>query len=201
MFHWLLSLLFPGIFVRKPFFLISDLHFNHVKIISLANRPFPDVQVMNQVLIRNWNNAVTKRDHVWCLGDFTAHRNVGYWIRRLNGRILFVKGNHDRYLITPTRRKLIRYGGFWFLLIHNPKDTPFWWRFFEKRSWVVHGHTHNSEHYPFINGRRRQINVSVERIGYRPLSIDQIISLRLESIWKMETIHSGIIPRYRSRIR
>ena len=43
---------------------ISDLHFGHANIIKLCNRPFSDVNEMNEALIANWNNKVTNGDTV-----------------------------------------------------------------------------------------------------------------------------------------
>ena len=197
MFDWLFSIVFPSVFKNRPFFLVSDLHFGHAQIIELVNRPFPNVYAMNTKLVQNWNGTVTDGDIVWCLGDFVGGRNIGHWINKLNGRISFIKGNHDKFLRTPYHHKLIRYRGYWFLLIHDPKKTPFWWRlFFNEKGWIIHGHTHNHEFYPFINGKRKRINVSVERIDYKPISINEILSLCPNTIWRIEKRNSNPVYRY-----
>lgn len=78
-------------------FFTSDLHFNHSKIIEYCNRPFSDVEEMNETLISNWNNTVKPEDIIFCLGDITlGGSNV--WntlISRLNGKIHLILGNHD----------------------------------------------------------------------------------------------------------
>ena len=48
----------------------SDQHFCHAKIITMCNRPFTDVDEMNETLIANWNNLVNDTDEVYVLGDF-----------------------------------------------------------------------------------------------------------------------------------
>lgn len=51
----------------------SDLHLGHRGIISMQNRPFENLQEMNQVLIRNYNAVVHKNDMVYILGDISHH--------------------------------------------------------------------------------------------------------------------------------
>lgn len=75
----------------------SDLHLNHSKIIEYCNRPFSNVEEMNEMLINNWNSVVKPEDIVFCLGDI-ALGGSGAWntlIPRLNGKIHLILGNHD----------------------------------------------------------------------------------------------------------
>ena len=53
----------------------SDLHLGHRGIIEMQNRPFENIQEMNQVLIRNYNAVVHKNDTVYILGDISHHLN------------------------------------------------------------------------------------------------------------------------------
>ena len=67
----------------------ADFHLGHKNIISLCNRPFSNIEEMNDEIIFRWNSVVSKNDECWFLGDFSFHNwNVvqGY-IERLNGRI------------------------------------------------------------------------------------------------------------------
>ena len=48
---------------------ISDLHIHHKNVIRFDNRPFADTDLMNAVLVNNWNERVTEDDHVYVLGD------------------------------------------------------------------------------------------------------------------------------------
>lgn len=51
-------------------FFTSDTHFGHANIINLCNRPFKDVNHMNDMLVENWNSVVSDDDTVFHLGDF-----------------------------------------------------------------------------------------------------------------------------------
>lgn len=79
-------------------FFTSDTHFGHANIIRFCNRPFQNVEEMNEVLIENWNKVVSKDDTVFHLGDF-AFGGSSVWnsiIPRLKGHINLIIGNHDR---------------------------------------------------------------------------------------------------------
>ena len=78
-------------------FFTSDTHFNHANIIKFCNRPFKDVEQMNEVMIANWNSVIGKDDTVFHLGDFCLG-GAAEWTKildRLNGKIYLIMGNHD----------------------------------------------------------------------------------------------------------
>jgi len=172
-------------------YLISDTHFDHANIIRYCKRPFPNVRIMNRVLVKNWNNTVRPGDTVYFLGDWAfgrGSRQPKYWVRKLKGHIISIKGSHDgrgRGLRLYNRR-ILDYKGHKFLLIHNPDNKDIKWH-----DWVIHGHKHNhSAKYPFINGREKTINVGAELTNYRPVSLDFILSLGIDSIRRMDTVDS-----------
>lgn len=81
----------------------SDSHFGHDRIISLSNRPFKDVNHMNEMLVKNWNEVVGLDDHVFHLGDVALGSfasSIAY-VGRLNGFKHLIVGNHDRLFIDP----------------------------------------------------------------------------------------------------
>ena len=55
-------------------YFISDLHFGHLNIIRLDNRPFTTLEEMDNKLIENWNNTVTRDDTIYILGDFSWYK-------------------------------------------------------------------------------------------------------------------------------
>lgn len=88
-------------------FVTADTHFFHSDLLGaddFAPRPFPNVQVMNQTIIDNWNAKVAPNDAVYHLGDialyFTkpakkSHAAVLDVLNQLNGHLVLIKGNHD----------------------------------------------------------------------------------------------------------
>jgi calcineurin-like phosphoesterase family protein len=84
--------------MQKTFF-TSDLHLNHARILELCpNRPFSSVPEMNEILIDNWNCIVSKNDIIYFLGDlFLGPIDESLeLVKRLNGIIIMIAGNHDR---------------------------------------------------------------------------------------------------------
>lgn len=86
--------------MQKTFF-TGDLHFGHENVLRFDGRPFQTVEEMDAELIRRWNNKVGKGDLVYVLGDLiwkTKNDDAPGLLRRLNGQIILIKGNHDRFL-------------------------------------------------------------------------------------------------------
>ncbi len=184
-------------FSRNPgqIYLASDLHLNHAKILRHCHRPFSSLRHMNRDLVDRWNGVVGPRDTVYHLGDFSIRGSPDRWIRELNGKKVFIRGNHDRDLPGAMHHATLSYGGYEFYLVHDPRNAPPSWK-----GWVIHGHTHNKvPEYPFINGEKRTINVSCECTGYAPLSIDHLLSLDLGSIHRMETIRTPPVRKETSK--
>lgn len=79
----------------------GDLHFGHENVLAFDNRPFATVDEMDAELIRRWNNKVGKGDLVYVLGDLiwkSRNNDAPALIKSLNGQIILIKGNHDRFL-------------------------------------------------------------------------------------------------------
>ena len=86
---------------EEKLFFTSDTHFFHKNIIKFCQRPFNDMDDMQEKLISNWNNTVPKDGIVFFLGDF-AFGNSTEWIKiikQLNGYIYFILGNLYRFTI------------------------------------------------------------------------------------------------------
>lgn len=79
----------------------SDLHIGHENVIRFDNRPFETVDEMDAELIRRWNTKVDRGDLVYVLGDMiwkTKNGTAEELIHNLNGQIILIRGNHDRFL-------------------------------------------------------------------------------------------------------
>lgn len=139
-----------------------------------------DVEEMNQILIENWNRTVSNDDIVFFVGDlghFANDDDLRYWLERLNGRIVFIEGNHDspdRYVngVHTHQYYILSQGNREFCCAHRPENAPQFWD-----GWVIHGHHHNNhpERYPFFNSQKERVNVSCELIDYEPIRVSEAV--------------------------
>lgn len=159
---------------------IADSHFFHKKVIEYCNRPFSNVEEMNNIIISNWNKVVKRDDRVFMLGDFALCGKdklieIG---QKLNGRKVLILGNHDGASLSTyynagfemVSKFPIIFQDF-FILSHEPIEflplnTPFV---------NIFGHVHNDMRFPTITPRGAC--VSVERWNYMPVEFNQLISL------------------------
>lgn len=162
-------------------FFISDTHFYHNNIIRYCDRPFKDIQEMNETIIRNWNSVVGVDDVVYFLGDFALGSNIEEKYQdlssRLNGVIYFLRGNHDRsrasvgkFFNLINNGTTVSYNGFHFILSHHPlynSEIP-------KGYINLHGHIHNN-----VLGNSFDpschINVSADVVNFTPYFVKDII--------------------------
>ena len=181
----------PVIDPDKLFF-TADTHFYCPKV--LANRPcFPDIETMNETLIRNWNEVVPDDGVVSHLGDLSTHLQreimVGL-INSLHGTILFVKGTHDDIsqirnigFREKTRLQVLGYSwtmwvdGIKILLNHYP------YLCYEGEYdgvWQLFGHVHSGQSVKGFDTPRLdyllpyQYDVGVDGNNYRPVSFRRL---------------------------
>ena len=83
----------------------SDLHFGHKNIIKYENRPFMNIEEMEYVFIRNWNNKVKSNDdHIYIIGDFAFKGSnlsvdkINNIVEKLKGKKHLIIGNHDQFI-------------------------------------------------------------------------------------------------------
>ena len=88
----------------------EQVYFGHENVLRFDNRPFETVEEMDDELIKRWNDKVGKGDLVYVLGDLiwkTATNEAVQIIKRLNGQIILIKGNHDRFLHNAAAKKAL----------------------------------------------------------------------------------------------
>lgn len=77
-------------------FFTSDFHIGHAAIIKYCNRPFKDVNEMNDEIVLRFNSIVKSEDVCFHLGDFAFNEKlVAPFLTRLNGTHHLISGNHD----------------------------------------------------------------------------------------------------------
>lgn len=128
-------------------FVISDLHLGHKNIIKLCNRPFKTLEEMDNTIINNWNKVVSKEDIVYVLGDFAYKGlNAEKYLDELNGNIILIRGNHDKYIRHNKVKavydyKEIEVDGVKYILSHYPMIS---WNGQYRNSIHLYGHVHTS---------------------------------------------------------
>lgn len=83
------------------YFFIADTHFGHENALAFDNRPFRTIEEHDKALIENWNNAVSRNDEVFILGDISWHNatKTNEIVSSLNGIKHLIVGNHDKKLL------------------------------------------------------------------------------------------------------
>ena len=168
-------------------YFISDTHFHHSNIIKYCNRPFKDINEMNETIISNRNSSITKDDIVYHLGDFCLSNDdeIKSIFNRLNGNKILIRGNHDRKPVKfyenigfeVLTHALIVLDEYKLMLSHVPlPDVKI------KDGYInLHGHIHNkkiSDDYPKNYSENRHINLSVDSTDFKPVSLGEINKLR-----------------------
>lgn len=162
----------------------SDLHFGHENIIRYTNRPFANAEVMDAALYANWNETLDVDDTLIIVGDLAMRKAISEETWRRVSRAVgkhkhLVVGNHDL-----TSAGHLRVAGFDQVssLLCLRGDPPIVCTHMPLASlpdtWVnVHGHIHDAAPWP-----SRHINVSVEQLDYRPVSLGRVRNLARELV-------------------
>ncbi len=165
-------------FVSDPHFFMAESY------LDMFGRPFGSVAEMHAELLRRWNACVAEEDLVFVLGDVFMTRDASRFemFNAFRGRKVLVMGNHDENpiedytsvfdFVSPTSLYLD-----FLLLSHAPV-------FNNGKSPIfnIYGHVHNDVNYRDYTAS--SFCVSVERIGYCPISLASIIE-------KVEALRSG----------
>ena len=169
-------------------FFTSDTHFFHKNIIQYCNRPFKDIEEMNEKLIENWNNVVPYNGIVFHLGDvsFSGKEKTSSMVSRLNGKIYLVRGNHDGKNINEdlfewvSDQMMIKVLGDSeipeqkIFMHHFPFLT---WPEKEQGCWQLFGHTHQNDILnPYWLNKQSpgQLNIGLDNNEWRPFTFDEV---------------------------
>ena len=188
----------------------ADMHFGHANIALYCNRPYvkPDEvtadrkwafptapnlveERMREDLIRRWNERVKPGDTVIHVGDFCNRGNnrgvpgmrltPEEYERRLNGKIIFIYGNHDRnnglkYSIDSLVMGVGKRSAF---VRHKPcenaEDCPSTCEF------VVCGHVHGAWKTKW-SGEVLNVNVGIDANGLYPVRQDEVVSIFMREV-------------------
>jgi calcineurin-like phosphoesterase family protein len=128
---------------------------------------------MNETIIQNWNSVVGADDTVIHAGDVGFGLAGLNCVRRLNGRKILIRGNHDyrhkRHILEQVGFEFVyddahlfrfpEFGGVQFLVSHYPLDVP-------DRIPCFCGHVHNR-----WERRGKWVNVGVDVHNFTPMLV------------------------------
>jgi calcineurin-like phosphoesterase family protein len=176
--------------LEDKIFFTSDTHFGHENILKYCHRPFINITEHDEELIRRWNEVVPPDGIVFHLGDiaFCSEVYLKEILKRLNGKIYWILGNHDWRRITPgimnrfehiTQQMMIKIDGENIYLNH----FPFLCYPDSKRHTVYQffGHVHSgplsqdgSDISRLVNLMPNQYDVGVDNNNFTPVSFQEI---------------------------
>ena len=144
----------------------SDLHFQHETMIESGLRPYN----FEKKLIKNWNALVKDTDTVLILGD-VAWRNDYTVFKKLKGRKILVKGNHDsksceaflEYFDFACDTFTWHYNGIDIIFSHEPLKNF-------SQDLNIHGHLHNR-----TLKSKKHLLISLELMGYGVHSLPALV--------------------------
>ena len=171
----------------------SDWHFNHNKEFIYSNRYCASSAVMNEMIIANHNSIVKPEDEVYVLGDLILGgadkiEDGINLIKRMNGRLTVIRGNHDtdkRWTayaqLYPKIERMevamyLKYKKYHFYLSHFPTATA---NYDDDKGWkhktiCLCGHSHTTDKFQDI--AMGAYHCEVDAHFYYPVSIDEIIA-------------------------
>ena len=188
-----------GDFMDKKIFFTADTHWGHENVIGFDKRPFDTVEEMDTELIRRWNAKLGKGDLVYVLGDMiwkTRNDTAEALIRSLNGQIILIKGNHDRFLHNAKAKNALAgvkdYDDICVKLEDGTERrvilSHYYMPFYNGHRYHavhLHGHSHNSEECMqeelikrALSGNGFQTcayNVGCMHWNYEPVTLDEIL--------------------------
>ncbi len=175
-------------------FFTSDHHFGHRNIIKFCNRPFENVEEMNQVMIDRWNEKVKPEDEVYHLGDFGMTKDydlVENIANQLNGTIYLIVGNHEgpalnrrkrfkwikEYYELKVKDEECKSGVQRIILLHYAMKV---WRNSFRGSWHLYGHSHGN-----LPDDETQLafDVGVDCHDFYPLAYEEVKAIMKRKKW------------------
>jgi len=170
-------------------YIISDLHFGH-NMQKFGVRP----DGFDALILKRWNETVTKNDKILCLGDLTMTektKSIEYF-SKFKGTKYLILGNHDNHsetwykdcgfeVVEPIYKQFkdkyenqLRIFFTHEPVLPLPQDSKAWKD--EKTGmsmtgiyyFNIHGHLHGSDHHEVPRDTDRYLDMSAEVISYTP---------------------------------
>lgn len=172
---------------RPKVWLTSDWHFGHDREFVWKARGFNSVEEMNEYIINAHNAVIQPEDEVYVLGDLMlgdSEKGIEC-IKRMNGKLHVVRGNHDTdarwkmyaelsNVVEQSNAIILKYNKHHFYMSHYPTLTGN----LEKESLKqmtlnLYGHTHQTSN--FYMDMPYMYHVGVDSHNCAPVLLDDII--------------------------
>jgi len=168
------------------YFFTADEHYWHTNIIKYCNRPFKSTEEMDKTIIKNHNSMVKEEDIVYHIWDFTLRSNAEKYIKRLNGKHIFIRWSHDKWM-DDSYHEIIEKKTYFNLIVMCHYKMSIWPKS-HYNSWLLYGHSHwhSKEEW-------KSIDVWVDTNNFFPYSLEDIVNIMkrkpdnfnlIWSIWK-----------------
>jgi len=176
-------------------FFTSDPHFNHKRIIEHSHRPFASVEAMNETIITRINERVGKGDQLVICGDFAFGNKAAAMdiLRRLNGQIHMIRGNHDSVAWSfrdrfASFRDLAEFkvNGRCVIACHYSLRT---WNKAHHGAIHVYGHSHGT-----LGATVASMDVGVDTNDFYPYSADEVFASCDSRPWVAVDHHTAEVP-------
>jgi calcineurin-like phosphoesterase family protein len=198
-------------------FVISDHHLGHTNSWEKFKRedgsplrPFTSTEEMNETMIERHNAKVKEQDTVYFLGDVVINKKYLELVKRMNGRKILVRGNHDIFKDEDYRSvgfqqiHGVRVFVDKFILSHIPLHPDC---VSERFRVNVHGHLHANQVmrtrtnmvHGYMTGLVTEpdpqyLCVCVEQTDFTPLHFDEVEE-RIQQRWK-DTGYEGPVKAW-----
>jgi calcineurin-like phosphoesterase family protein len=175
-------------------FFTSDHHFGHNNIIKFSNRPFENVEEMNEVLIEKWNSKINPEDEVYHLGDFGMTKDteqIANILDKLNGTKYLIVGNHEGPALV--NRKKFKWVKDYFELKVKDSDCSNGvqrivlfhyamrvWRGDSRGIWHLYGHSHGN-----LPDKEDKLafDIGVDCHDFYPLAYEEVKAIMKQKKW------------------
>jgi calcineurin-like phosphoesterase family protein len=158
----------------------ADFHLSHKNIIKYCNRPFENVDEMDNSIFINLRNTVKSGDILYFLGDLTFDEYIAedFFKNFRHIKIHYIIGNHDskevigiasEYCDSVSEIKDINIEGIPITLCHYAMRV---WNKSHFNSWQLFGHSHGT-----LEPVGKQYDVGVDSNDFLPISFEELVEV------------------------
>lgn len=186
-------------------FFTSDFHFGHANIIRYSNRPYKNVNEMNEAIISNINALVKSDDVLWFLGDFCfGPKDPNEFVKcaeryrnKINcDNIILIWGNHDPDPFSHLEEERKKADAFRNLFIedYSVRNTKIMgqkitlchyamktWHVSHRGAYHLYGHSHGSLR---DDPNSLSFDCGVDCHNYKPLSFKDVVAIMAKKTFK-----------------